>query len=409
MAEGVLAAMVPRILVVIAGLGSLSRVPPVAMSMRLIASDASVNMSCLMYIYGTEEAVPSATLAAEVPSCRVVRSTGGMLSQLLRVPDHEINLSQAVLIMPSSVQLTADVSLSLMWRIMRANGLDVAVAACDTCKSKRLINRDFSQAVGRRMPLPDLQATLFTPPMYLCLKRLANETIHLDRFAWATLAMFPRVCSPRTGVIDAMSTHKFESGNTYNWTDAMHNYEDVLRIFHAKRPEWHLLDPLDKKLAARNAMQQGTVPLLPPDDEPHASTTDGQQQPGTTFASIPFLDAIVIPRASKGIVDFDAVRAPTAMNRSGACCRAHARAQPRIGPPPLLSHDCSWIAPPIMALSRLVPSLLSDDRIRLGVHIVLYWLLLMCAAVTSTHARSALPTPCACRLGLGDCYLRSQP
>ena len=401
--------MVPRILVVIAGLGSLSRVPPVAMSMRLIASDASVNMSCLMYIYGTEEAVPSATLAAEVPSCRAVRSTGGMLSQLLRVPDDEINLSQAVLIMPSSVQLTADVSLSLMWRIMRANGLDVAVAACDTCKSKRLINRDFSQAVGRRLPLPDLQATLFTPPMYLCLKRLANETIHLDRFAWATLAVFPRVCSPRTGVIDAMSTHKFESGNTYNWTDAMHNYEDVLRYFHAKRPEWHLLDPLDKKLAARNAMQQGTVPLLPPDDEPHASTTDGQQQPGTTFASIPFLDAIVIPRASKGIVDFDAVRAPTAMNRSGACCRAHARAQPRIGPPPLLSHDCSWIGPPIMALSRLVPSLLSDDRIRLGVHIVLYWLLLMCAAVTSTHARSALPTPCACRLGLGDCYLRSQP
>ena len=53
------AAMVPRILVVIAGLGSLSRVPPVAMSMRLIASDGSVNMSCLMYVYGTEEAVPS--------------------------------------------------------------------------------------------------------------------------------------------------------------------------------------------------------------------------------------------------------------------------------------------------------------------------------------------------------------
>ena len=185
MAEGVPAVVVPRILVVIAGLGSLSRVPPVAMSMRLIASDASVNMSCLMYIYGTEEAVPSATLAAEVPSCRVVRSTGGMLSQLLRVPEDEINQSQAVLIMPSSVQLTADVSLSLMWRIMRANGLDVAVAACDTCKSKRLINRDFSQAVGRRLALPDLQATLFTPLMYLCLKRLANETIHLDRFAWA--------------------------------------------------------------------------------------------------------------------------------------------------------------------------------------------------------------------------------
>ena len=339
------AAMVPRILVVIAGLGSLSRVPPVAMSMRLIASDGSVNMSCLMYVYGTEEAVPSATLAAEVPSCRVVRSTGGMLSQLLRVPEDEINQSQAVLIMPSSVQLTADVSLSLMWRIMRANGLDVAVAACDTCKSKRLINRDFSQAVGRRLALPDLQATLFTPLMYLCLKRLANETIHLDRFAWATLGMFPRVCSPRTGVIDAMSTHKFESGNTYNWTDAMHNYEEVLRYFHAKRPEWQLLDQLDKKLAARNAMQQGTVPLLPPDDEPHASTTDGQQQPGTTFASIPFLDAIVIPRASKGIGDFDAVRAPTALNSGGACCRARARSIAHCPP-----HHCVLTICPITAL-----------------------------------------------------------
>ena len=220
-----------RVLVVIAGLGQQRRLGTVAASVRQVVDGAAAGTlaaTCLLYVYVAEVELPSALLAQQVPLCRVVRQTGGMLMHLLSVPAADINSNDAVFVLPSSVLLTWDVSLPMLWRVMKANDLAYALPACDTCKTKRSINRDYKYAVGRHVNFADLQATLFTPAAYECLQGFANKTVWIDKFAWATWTLYAKFCGyegrytncrkgcrpSRLGIVDAMHVHKVESANT---------------------------------------------------------------------------------------------------------------------------------------------------------------------------------------------------
>ena len=208
----------PSVLVVIAGLGHADRLRMVAQNMRRIqvmADHGSVAATCLAFVFATELALPSSALST-IPLCQVRRQTGGLLHHLLSVPEADLVKAEFVFVMVTSVVLTADVSLRMLVRIMRANELDWAGPACDTCKTKRTINHDYSGrfGVGRRVPMVDLQATMFRNAAFRCLQRLGNQTIEVDRFMWASLNIYRRFCSrhARFGVVDAMSIHKASSG-----------------------------------------------------------------------------------------------------------------------------------------------------------------------------------------------------
>ena len=175
----------PRILVVIAGVNSARRMATVATSMRGIAAhvdDGSLVASCLLYVYG-QHVTALVSIAEQVPLCRCISQQGSLLYHLLSVPAAEGADFSGVFVMPSSVMLSHDVSLPQLWRILEANQLHTAAPACSTCKTKRAINHQYKEAVGREMEFVDLQATLFTRNAFSCLQRLANTTIERDHYA----------------------------------------------------------------------------------------------------------------------------------------------------------------------------------------------------------------------------------
>ena len=124
------------------------------------------------------------------------------------MPAVEVARVDAIFVVVTSIVLSPDVSLSVLAQIMQKNCLHVAGPACDTCKTKRTINHFYGRKfdVGRRVVHQDLQATLFMKDAFACLQALANLTIAVDTFAWASWNIYRRYCSQwnRMGIVDAM-------------------------------------------------------------------------------------------------------------------------------------------------------------------------------------------------------------
>lgn len=266
----------PRILYVVAGVGSLTRLDiAMASAQRVEAMQSSglIEFACRIFVYANVSVLPREALEANKPSaCEMLRGRGSMVTFLAAVASKDVRWADAVLVVPSSVELGSDVCLRMLFRIMHANCVELASPACSTCKTKRDINHVWSASVGRRRPEVDLIAPLMTVDAFRCLQELLSLTAPFDTYAWGSWNLFFRYCrrthlARGVAIVDAMSVHKLESGNTYSWLDANANAVDVeVRVYKA-HPE------LRNATSALSSLVQHALALTPP--PPLSDPTDG--------------------------------------------------------------------------------------------------------------------------------------
>ena len=261
----------PRFLVAVAGHASSPghhRGEALAANLHRIASmarDGSIKLTaCLVYVHAAEAALPTEKLASRLPrACAVVRNTGGsFLSHIVQIPAELISSSHYVSILIDSVVLGVDTHFGWLARIMAHNCLHIASPACSTCKTKRTINHDYRREVGRYVDAIDFIANVYSSAAFRCLQNVANQTAEVDRWAWETYWIFWQVCSHyalnRTGVVDAMSVDKIETGSSYNWSAAEATNEKIRQELKARRPELFHSAPAHRDTRSGEALSPPT-------------------------------------------------------------------------------------------------------------------------------------------------------
>jgi hypothetical protein len=199
-----------RLLVVVPGHGDERRTQVLADSL-LVVQNTFPDFVCMVFSYKSEEEFPLNFADFGLPQCQVVRGAGVNLEFLKRVPQKLVNQSDFVFTIQDDVQLykaQPAVNLTEMSLAMDRNSLDmVSPSLLHTNWKYQVPQVHTSGKIGRRVPVVEFQANLFTRDAFKTLQELVRPDIS-KCYGYANLypSFFEAAHGrePRFGLVDTM-------------------------------------------------------------------------------------------------------------------------------------------------------------------------------------------------------------